>query len=67
MKAKVIIENKQTKIILTPENDFEIDVIDKVRNKKEKHDIHTMFGADYSFGGYNKQRIELTIVELTNP
>ena len=63
MKAKVIIENGETTIVLTPENDFETDVIVKVRDKREKHEIYTSFNADYDFGSYRNQRIELTIKE----
>lgn len=63
MKAKVIIENGETTIVLTPQNEFEIDLIEKVKNKKEKHTIHTRFSADYNFGTYKNHRIELSIKE----
>lgn len=63
MKAKVIIENGETTIVLTPENNFEVDVIEKVYCKKEKHNIHTRFEAQYSYGSYSKHRIELSIKE----
>ena len=61
MKSKVIIENGETTIVLTPENEFEIDVIEKVHCKKEKHNIHTEFEAQYNYGTYSKHRIELSI------
>jgi len=66
MRAKVIIENRETTIVLTPENDFEVDLIDKVRLKKEKHNINTRFDAEYIFGSYAKQKIEILIKECTN-
>lgn len=63
MKAKVIIENGQTTIVLTPQNEFEIDLIEKVKDKKEKHTIHTHFSADYNYGTYKNHHIELSIKE----
>ena len=63
MKAKVIIENGETTIVLTPQNEFEIDLIEKVKDKKEKHIIQTHFSADYNYGTYENYRIELSIKE----
>lgn len=63
MKAKVIIENRETTIILTPENQFEKDVIEKVYLDKQQHNIHTQFDAEYDYGNYSKHRIELLIKE----
>ena len=39
MRTKVLIENGETTIILTPENEFEIDVIEKIHCKKEKFNL----------------------------
>jgi hypothetical protein len=61
MKAKVIIENGLTSIVLTPENDFETDIIEKVYVKKSTHDIHTNCSVEYAYGGYTKHSIELLI------
>lgn len=63
MKAKVIIENGQTKIDLTPENDFEIGVVENVYGKINKYDLETNIAADYSYGSYGKHRIEILIKE----
>jgi hypothetical protein len=63
MKVKVVIENGETTIFLTPQNEFEIDLIEKVRNKKEKHTIQTEFCAEYNFGSYKNHYIELSIKE----
>lgn len=63
MKAKVIIENGETTIVLTPQNEFEIDLIEKVKDKKEKHRIHTHFSVEYSYGTYKNHHIELSIKE----
>ena len=63
MKAKVIIENGETTIILTPENEFETDIIEKMYDKKEKHTIITEACAHVSYSVYSKHRIELSIKE----
>lgn len=65
MKTKVIIENKATTIILTPENEFEEDVIDKVYCKKEKFTLSTNVGAKYNYGTYSQHRIEISINEVS--
>ena len=63
MKAKVIIENGETTIVLNPQNEFEIDLIEKVKDKKGKHSIYTNFSADYNYGTYKNHQIELSIKE----
>lgn len=63
MKAKVIIENGETTITLTPENDFDTDLMEKLHKRKESFTICTTADADYSYGSYQKHRIELSIKE----
>jgi hypothetical protein len=41
MKAKVIIENGLSTIILTPDNDFEKQVVENVYNNREKVSIES--------------------------
>ena len=59
MKAKVIIENGKTEIILTPENDFEIDVIEKADALFNKHEIRTWID--------DQSKIILQIKEISKP
>jgi hypothetical protein len=63
MRAKVIIENGETSIVLTPENEFEVDVIEKIFCKKEKFNVHTSFDAQYNYGTYSKHKINISIKE----
>jgi hypothetical protein len=63
MKAKVIIENGQTSINLTPENKFEIDVIEKVHNNKALHSIETEISASYSYSVLSNHLIKITLKE----
>lgn len=53
MKAKVIIENGETEIVLTPENDFEEDVLKKVHSMKEKYSLNTGVNSKYTCGSYD--------------
>ena len=64
MKAKVIIQNGKTEIILSPENDFEIDLIEKIYDKKEKYNALTSFNATYNYGSYSKHNILIDINEI---
>lgn len=60
MKAKVVIEQGRTSIVLTPENDFEIDVIEKVIDKKyqiKKTDV----SSDYTYQIHSKHQITIEI------
>jgi len=67
MKAKVIIENGQTAITLTPENNFETDIIEKVYNKRSGFEISTAFGVNYFYGKYSDHKIEISLnkIDLT--
>lgn len=48
MKTKVIIENGESKIVLTPENDFEKDILEKLYD--DKYETSTVLESDYCFG-----------------
>lgn len=63
MKAKVIIENGVTNIELKPENDFEIDIIEKIKSKKENFQTSVSFCANYDYGSYSKHYIDIQIIE----
>jgi hypothetical protein len=63
MKAKVIIENGETSIILTPQNDFEIDVIEKMYDRKKDFNLHTEVDAKYNYGTYSNHKILINIKE----
>ncbi len=66
MKSKVIIENGKTTIVLTPENEFEIEVINKVKEKETSFKIETSFKSEYNphqFNFKNNHRIEMLIEE----
>ncbi len=62
MKARVVIENGKTEIVLTPENEFELDVIEKTIDSKyevKKTDVT----ADWSYHEHKNHRIIISIEE----
>lgn len=64
MKAKVIIENGETTIILNPENDFDTDIVEKIYENKERFNIHTIVDSDYNYGARQNHRLEISIKEI---
>ena len=63
MKAKVVIENGLTTIVLTPENEFEKDVIEKVDNNKAKYDMIADTSVKNAYGVPNSQEIYISLKE----
>lgn len=64
MKTKVIIENEVTKIVMTPENDFETDVLDRVYSKQQNYKVETNISAEYSFGELKNHTLTTTLKKL---
>lgn len=64
MRAKVVIENGESKIVLTPENGFETHILEECYARKQAHNLSTTVDAEYSYGSYSKHRIEITIKEI---
>lgn len=65
MKAKVIIENGETTIVLTPENIFETDVLEKVYTSKGSYNLNTNVDARYNYGSYDNHKIEISIKKIS--
>lgn len=65
MKSKVVIENHEVDIILTPENDFEKDLIEKITDGKQKGiwSIFSNADYDYQFGTSSKHKITINLKE----
>ena len=64
MKAKVIIENGETTIVLKPENEFELNIVETIYDNKSKFNIHTDCNSDYNYGERNNYKLELNIKEM---
>ena len=68
MKAKVIIENGETTVSLTPENDFEKDMIEKLYLNKTQFDSELTFKCNVaqSWGIFKDHQIILSIKDNQN-
>ena len=64
MKATVIIEQGLTKVVLKAENDFERDIVEKIKDYKSDYEIETTVSTNYQFQTHNNHKIELSIKEL---
>jgi len=65
MKAKVVIENGITSIELTPENKFEIDVIENARKFKEGYILETSVDAKYNYNNYTDHKLNIKIKQIS--
>ena len=63
MRSKVVIENGETNIVLTPQNDFETSVLDKLFRNKKSHTLHTSVDASYNYGDYKNHKLTVNIKE----
>lgn len=61
MKAKVIIENKESLIVLMPENEFEKTLIENAKENKANQSVLTSFEVDPRYGYGTNHRIEISI------
>lgn len=63
MKAKVVIEDGETTIVLTASNEFESDIIEKLYNKRGNFDIVTDFDLTKNYGVSANHNIVMKIKE----
>ena len=63
MKAKVVIEQGKTKIVLTPENEFETDIIEKIVDSKVGYSTETTVDTNYSYHTHTNHRMEINLIE----
>ena len=63
MKTKVIIENGEIEVVLTPENEFEKDIIEKLVDRTKDFSIHTKAYTDWQFSQHNNHKITMNIKE----
>lgn len=61
MKAKVIIEEEETQIILTPETPFEKRIIEDMENIYNTNETVVQPTSNYGYGSRSDYKIEITI------
>lgn len=64
MKATVIIEQGFTKVVLKAENEFEKDIVEKIKDYRGDYEIETTVSTNYQFQTHNDHKIELSIKEI---
>lgn len=63
MKTEVVIWQGKAKVVLYAENEFEKDLIEKVKDSREGYETKTTILADYNYQSYSKHRIEIDLIE----
>jgi len=63
MKAEVVIWQGKAKIVLHAENEFEKDLIEKVKDSKVGYTITAEVLTEYGYHSHSKHRIEVNLIE----
>jgi len=63
MKAKVVIENLETDIVLTPENVFERRLLEDMHDTKGKYHFFTSVDSEYNMGVRQNYTLKVNIKE----
>lgn len=63
MKSKIVIENGETTILLTPENDFEKRMIEDIVKNKGNHTVYTDASTTHQWHEQINHKIEISIKE----
>lgn len=66
MKTEIVIWQGKAKIVLHPENEFEKDLIEKIKDSKIGYEIKADVLTDYSYHSHTKHRIEINLNEKSN-
>lgn len=61
MKAKVIIENGESRIELIPENTFEKSLVENFYSELSSNEVSTSCTREYKFGTYENYKIRITL------
>jgi len=63
MKTEIVIWQGQAKIVLYPENEFETELIEKVKDSRVGYEIKTEVLTDKQYHEHKKHRIEINLIE----
>tara|TARA_R110002096_G_scaffold407191_1_gene605621 strand:+ start:270 stop:509 length:240 start_codon:yes stop_codon:yes gene_type:complete len=63
MKTEIVIWQGNAKVVLHAENEFEKDLIEKIKDSKEGYETKTNVLTDYSYNFHSKHRIEIELRE----
>ena len=63
MKTEIIIWQGAAKVVLYPENEFEKELIEKIKDSKKGYQTKTNVLTDYLYQTHSKHRIEISLNE----
>jgi len=63
MKTEIVIWQGKIKVVLHAENEFEKDLIEKVKDSREGYETKTTVLTDYGYSAHSKHRIEIDLIE----
>jgi hypothetical protein len=63
MKTEVLILQGKAKIVLYPENEFEKELIEKVKDSRLGYKTETQVLTEYGYQTHSKHRIEIELIE----
>jgi hypothetical protein len=63
MKTELIITQGKAKIVLTCESEFELDLIEKIKDSRIGYEAKTSVLTDYKYHSHSNHRIEVNLIE----
>ena len=63
MKTEIVIKQGSAKVVLTPESEFEMDLIEKIVDSKIGYEKQTTVLTDNSYYQHRNHRIEINLIE----
>lgn len=63
MKTEIVIKQGNAKVVLTPESEFEIDLIEKIVDSEIGYKKQTTVLTDNSYHQHINHRIEISLIE----
>lgn len=63
MKTEIVIWQGNAKVVLHAENEFEKDLIEKIKDSREGYETKTTVLTDYNYQSHSKHRIEIDLIE----
>lgn len=63
MKTEIIICQGRAKVVLHAENEFEKDLIEKVKDSRKGYETKTTVLTDYGYYIHRNHRIEIDLIE----
>lgn len=63
MKTEVVIWQGKAKVVLHAENEFEKDLIERIKDSRQGYDTQTTVLTDYQYHSHKDHRIEIDLIE----